>query len=125
VVVEEGGGIRIAEGVICRTQESLGTIERLNDLLSEVNGVRAELLSFQSAWTLDSSQAVAGVATTLTALGLAATTLSDSIGYMCDLVDPPEAIKGRPHGPNGDMAYQCFHDPAHCWNRGWKSITCP
>lgn len=116
--------VRITEGVTALVPGEPDKMHQLLDLVREVWDLRSHVAEFDTAAASLDNRGIAGLTTGIVALGLAATALTGSIDYECDLTDPPQDIKGRPHGSDGDMEYQCFHNPAHCWNRTWKAIPC-
>lgn len=124
---EVRASIRYTEGVLASTR---GTEEGLNDLLyllKTLNSAQdaAMALLVGPAMLADRAGPLGWtVSAIVSALQLGVTTVTGAIDFSCDLEDPPEDIKARPHGPGGDMIFQCYHHPPHCWTRGWARSDC-
>ncbi len=59
-------------------------------------------------------------------LALAVNAMFASADVKCTLAQPPEDVRTRSSGPDGDMVTKCFHDPPHCWDGGGHRVNpCP
>ncbi|MDQ4096777.1 MAG: hypothetical protein M3144_02760 [Actinomycetota bacterium] len=99
--------------------------ERVGDAVAEVDRIRQYVLTLYHDSPGAGTRLTSYLGDVLANLVQTTTLLMAAVDYQCTLADPPESIKGRPIGPNGNMMHKCFHDPAHCWDGTWQSTRCP
>jgi hypothetical protein len=117
--------MKLVEGVTASIEGDEFYLDRLFNLTNTLWDLRDNVASLEVRFDGLGMRSVGNLTTAVLSLGLAAAALTGTIDYSCDLIDPPEDIKGRPHAVGGDMIFQCFHNPHHCWDNHWNAISCP